>query len=772
MKQRKLLIILILLFVFGSVDAQNVYAKENIFVDSLINEMTLSEKVGQMAQYTLDVLGKKGSSDEAFEFDAEKLNLLIEEYKVGSILNTSNNRAMTTAQWERIVKTIQEKAISSTGIPILYGIDAIHGATYTVGATFFPQQIGMGATFNLDLMKKGAEITAYETKASNIPWTFSPVLDLGRDARWSRMWETYGEDPYLTAMMGVASVKGFQGTNTMNIGENYVASCLKHYVGYGVPMSGKDRTPAVISESELREKHFEPFLQGIQAGALSVMVNSGIVNNVSVHSNKELLDNWLKKDLDFDGVILTDWNDVENLYKRDKIALNFKEAIKLAINAGIDMVMVPYDLNFTKKLQELVISGDVSEDRINDAVKRILRMKYRLNLFERPYWSTDNYPNFGSKEYEKIAKNTAIESITLLKNENEILPLRKGSRILVAGPNANSMRTLNGAWSYSWQGEKVEEFAQKYNTIYESLQNEFGKENVILEEGVSYRMEGAYFEENIPDFEKVVSVAEDVDYIVLVVGENSYCETVGNLNELALSDNQIELAKRLASTKKPVILILNEGRPRLIRKIESQMSAIVQIYLPGNFGGDALAQILSGRANPSGKLPYTYPKYEQGLITYDHKPSQNIEGNMAGAYDYGAQTDIQYPFGYGLSYTTFTYSDLSIDKKEFTPDDTLTISVNVRNTGNRGGKETVMLFTTDLVAETSPDVRRLRAFKKIDLKADEQVRVSFKIEAKELAFVNKENKWTVEKGQFKLQIAGLWKLINNLETKTWNTPIR
>ena len=744
-------------------------------VDSVMSNLTLEEKVGQMAQYTLDVIGKEVSPNQSvdpFEFDPAKLDTILGMYKVGSILNTTNNKAQTTEMWSYIIKTIQDRAIRETGIPVLFGIDAIHGTNYTAGATLFPQGVGMGATFNTALMEEGSRISAYETRASNIPYTFAPTMDLIRDQRWSRHWESYSEDTYLTAQMALASLKGFQGDDYNNIGKNHVAVSLKHYMGYGVPVSGKDRTPAIISESDLREKFFEPFRRAIEAGALSVMINSGHINGVSTHADHRLLTEWVKEDLNYDGVLITDWNDVENLAFRDHIASDFKDAIRISINAGIDLVMVPYNKNFCNDLIALVKEGKVKQERIDDAVRRVLRMKFRLGLFEKPYWDKAEYPEFGSAAHEAEAKKAADESITLLKNENNILPIKQGARILVTGPNANSMRTLNGGWSYSWQGEKTELFAEKYNTIFEALKNKFGEGKVKYVPGVEYKMDGQYFEENPPQIGAAISAASGVDYIVLCVGENSYCETPGNLDELTLSENQTALAKALLKTGKPVILVLNEGRPRLIRSIEPETKAVIQLYLPGNYGADALADILTGEVNPSGKLPYTYPKFEQGLITYDHKPSQNIEGKMEGAYDYGAQTSVQYPFGFGLSYTTFEYTNLAVDKKEFKSGDSIQISIDVKNTGNVAGKESVLLFSSDLVASVTPDVRRLRAFDKVMLNPGETKTVKLKLAANDLAFVNDRGKWTLEAGDFRLQAGNLTDNIKCTATKTWDTPNR
>lgn len=776
MKQKKIVfLILLALTIVGCEQKKTADQQVEQKINELISKMSMEEKVGQMAQFTVDVLGKGGgvyASDEPFELDPAMLDTVFGKYKVGSILNTSNNRARTTEVWENTIKIIQEKALQETGIPVIYGIDAIHGVTYTAGATFFPQQIGMAATFNPELMEEGSRIAAYETRASNIPWNFSPILDLGRDPRWPRQWETFGEDPYLAKIMGLASVRGYQGDNSNHIDPNHVAVSLKHYMGYGVPYSGKDRTPAVIIESDLREKHFEPFRAAVEAGALSIMVNSGIVNNVNGHANYRLLTEWLKEDLNFDGVIVTDWADVQNLLSRDHIAKDYRDAIRIAINSGIDMVMEPYNLRFCEELVQLVKEGEVSQKRIDDAVRRVLRLKFRLGLFDRPSWSRSEYPDFGSPQHEAIAKAAADESITLLKNEDNILPLKKGARLLVTGPNANSMRTLNGGWSYSWQGEKVEEFAQQYNTIFEALQKKFGETNVKYEPGVTYKMDGQYFEENAPEIQKAVAAASGVDYIVLCIGENSYCETPGNLDELMLSENQIQLALALQKTGKPVILVLNEGRPRIIRKIEPGSKAIVQLYLPGNYGADALSDILAGDINPSGKLPYTYPKFEQGLITYDHKPCQNIGQKMEGVYDYGAETAVQYPFGFGLSYTTFEYTNLIIDKKSFVPGDTITVSIDVKNTGEMAGKESVMLFTSDLVSSITPDVRRLRAFRKINLQPGEQKTVTLKIAADDLAFVNPEGKWTLEAGDFKFQVGNLADKVTCTQTKIWDTPNR
>ena len=741
-------------------------------VDSILKKMTLEEKIGQMTQLTLDVVGKGASvyaSDMPFELDEKMVDLVLRKYKVGSVLNTPTNTPLTNETWEKVITGLQKVAIEETGIPIIYGVDEIHGATYTVGATLFPQEIAMGATFNPALVYEEAKISAYETRAGNIPWTFSPILDLGRDARWPRQWETYGEDPYLASVMGATCVKGYQGDDPNHIGRNEVAACLKHYMGYGAPFSGKDRTPSYISVQDLREKHFAPFLQAIRAGALSVMVNSGVNNGLPVHANYELLTVWLKEQLGWDGVVVTDWADINNLYTRDHIVASKKEAVKMAINAGIDMSMVPYEWDFCTYLKELVEEGEVPMERIDDAVRRILRMKYRLNLFERPYWSVKEYPEFGSEAHARAALKAAEEAITLLKNQNGVLPLNKNGKVLVAGPNANSMRTLNGGWSLSWQGEKVDQYAGQYNTILEAIQHKVGKSRVVYEPGVTYNMQGSYWEENEPEIEKAVAAAQGVDYIVLCLGENSYCETPGNLDDLYLSENQQALAKALAATGKPVILVLNEGRPRVISKIEPMVQAVVQVYLPGNYGGDALAEILYGEVNPSGKLPYTYPKYPNSTTTYDHKPCESLD-KMEGAYDYDAVLSVQWAFGFGLSYTTFEYSNLRAAQSEFRSGDELVFTVDVKNTGSRAGKESVLLFTSDEVASLTPDVRRLRAFQKVELQPGESRTLTLKVPADELAFVGHDGKWVLEKGDFTVQVGNQTLRLKCLTTRQWQTP--
>lgn len=727
-------------------------------IETLLSKMTLEEKVGQMAQITLDVIGKGKSrfeSDEPFTLDKAAMDKALIQYHVGSVLNTSNNRARTPQVWYKIISEIQDVAIKKgkNKIPVIYGVDEVHGATYTAGATMFPQQIGQAATFNRSLVKNGASITAYETRASSIPWNFAPILDLGADPRFPRQWESFGEDPYVVTELGKAAVKGYEGDDN-NVANPYkVATSLKHFLGYQTPTTGKDRTPSFISDQALREYHLPQFKAAVEAGAHTVMINSGIINGIPVHSNYNIVTKLLKEELGFKGLVVTDWGDIENLFKRDHIAKDDKEAIMLAINAGIDMSMIAYNYEvFCDNLIALVKEGKVKQERIDDAVRRILLVKFATGLFEKPTTNPKDYPKFASKEFQTAAYNTAAESITLLKNTNNILPLKKGMKLLVAGPNANSMRTLNGAWTYSWQGEKVEEFAKDYNTILEALQHKNGADNIKYLPGVSYKMDGKYFEDFADKMDETIAAAKDVDAVVLCLGENTYTESPGNLSDLYISDLQIELAKKIAATGKPVILVLNEGRPRIISKFEKSMAAVIQTYLPGNYGADALADILSGDVNPSGKLPYTYPQFPNALFTYYHKPSEARE-TVEGVYNYDSDYNPQYVFGQGLSYTTFKYSNLKISNNTLKAGENLTVSVEVSNTGNRSGKESVLLFTSDLVASViTPDVKRLRGFEKIDLKAGESKTVTFTLTPEDIAVVNVEGKKVTEAGEFKIQI--------------------
>ena len=751
---KKTILSLSMLFALGgSLNAAPLYPRDNNLeakVEKTLSKLSLRQKAGQMVELVADLFGHNDAKG-VFHIDKARTDSLLSRYQIGSILNAPNTMAPTAAQWQEIISDIQKSSMKNIGIPCLYGLDQNHGSTYTQGGTLFPQNINVAATFNRDIARACAEATAYETRAVSVPWTYSPTVDLGRDPRWPRIWEDFGEDCYLNAEMGKAMVLGFQGPDPNHIDNLHIAACMKHYLGYGVPWTGKDRTPAYINPADLREKHFLPFLEGIKAGALSVMVNSASVNGMPVHANKTLLTDWLKTETGWDGMLITDWADVNNLWQRECVAKDKKDALRIAINAGIDMVMEPYNPDAVDLIEELAKEGAIPMSRIDDAVRRILRMKYRLGLFDRPTEKLKDYPKFGGKEFAERSYRGAVESMVLLKNDG-ILPLQKGARILLTGPNANQMRCLDGGWSYTWQGHLTDQFASQYNTIYEALCNEYGKDKVLLRQGVTYNEKGKYYEENEPDIASAVKAADSVDVVVACIGENSYTETPGNLSDLTLSANQRQLVSALEATGKPVILILNEGRPRLIADIEPQAKAVVDIFLPGNHGGDALAALLSGRENFSGKMPITYPKEINSLANYDFKKSEEV-GTMEGAYDYNARITQQWPFGYGMSYTTFKYDNLRIDKTHFTSGDTLTVSVDVTNTGNREGKESVLLYSSDLIASMTPDGRRLRSFDKISLQPKETRTVTLHLPADNQAFVGWDGKRQLEEGEFRLTIA-------------------
>ncbi len=744
-------------------------------VEQTLKKLTLEEKVGQMMELVTDLFGANDKNG-VFYIDEHKTDSILSRYKIGSILNAPNTCAPTAKQWEKYIAQIQKISMKRIGIPCVFGLDQNHGSTYTQDGTLFPQNINVAATFNREIARRSAEATAYETRAVSVPWTYSPTVDLGRDARWPRIWENFGEDCYLSSEMGKAMVYGFQGEDPNNIDQYHIATSMKHFMGYGVPWTGKDRTPAYISPADLREKHFAPFLAGLQAGALTVMVNSASVNGMPMHANKEILTGWLKEQTGWDGVLVTDWADVNNLYTREMIAKDKKDALRIAINAGIDMIMEPYSCDACGYLIELVKEGKIPMSRIDDACRRVLRMKYRLDLFKNPTQKLKNYPKFGGEEFAKLALEGATESMVLLKNEklqdgNPVLPLAKGKKILLTGPNANQMRCLDGGWSYTWQGHRTDEFAGKYNTIYEAFCNQYGKENVILNQGVTYNEKGKYWEENEPQIQDAVNAATDADVIVACIGENSYTETPGNLTDLWLSENQRNLVKELSKTGKPVILVLNEGRPRLIADIEPLAQGIIDILIPGNMGGDALVNLVSGKSNFSGKMPYTYPKEINSLANYDFKKSEEV-GTMEGAYDYNAKITQQWGFGHGLSYTSYKYSNLKVSQSDFCHGDIIKVSVDVKNTGKVAGKESVLLFSSDLIASMVPDGRRLRAFDKIELQPGETKTVTFNLNADDLAFVGYDGKWVLEEGDFKLMIADQSADIHCDKTYQWQSANR
>ena len=718
-------------------------------------KLTDQEIIDKMGAFPVDIY--QGATKRIWKLNEVMLDTLISKWKVGSILNAPGTRAPKVEEWQQWIRLIQEKSMKYLGIPDIYGLDHNHGVTYTQGGTLFPQPINLGASFNTELARRGAEITAYESRAANCPWVYNPVVDLSRDPRWPRVYESFGEDAIVNAKMVVAEIRGYQGDDN------------NHIDAYGAPWTGKDRTPAYLSPQMIREKYFEPFKAAALAGTLTMMVNSASVNGVPVHASYEYLTKWLKEDLQWDGFLVTDWADINNLYSREKVAKDKKDAIRIAINAGIDMSMDPYSVEFCILLKELVNEGKVSMSRIDDAVRRILRAKYRLGLFEQPNTGGKGFEKFGSDEFAKASLMAAEESEVLLKNEGNILPLAKGKKILLAGPNANQMRCLHGGWSYTWQGAKAEDLSEKYNTIYEALCNKYGKENIILEQGVTYNEDGAYYDENEPQIDKAVAAAAQADVIIAVIGENSYTETPGNLTDLWLSKNQRKLVKELAKTGKPIIMVLNEGRPRLIADIEPLAQAVVDILIPGNYGADALANLLAGDANFSAKLPYTYPREINSLNTYDYKVSEEV-GTMEGAYNYDAKVSLQWPFGYGMSYTTYEYSNLKVDKTQFTADDVLKITVDVKNTGKCAGKEAVLLYSSDLIASVVPDNKRLRDFTKIELQPGEEKTVTFELPAKNLAFVGADGKWTLEEGDFALKVGNQVVNAACTQTKTWETP--
>ena len=731
-----------------------------------MTKMTDQEIIDKLGSFPIDIY--QGETQREWQLNETMLDTLISKWKVGSILNAPGTRAPSVEQWQKWIRLIQEKSMKYLGIPDIYGLDHNHGVTYTAGGTLFPQPINMGATFNTELVFKGAEITAYESRAANCPWVYNPVVDLSRDPRWPRVYESFGEDAIVNAKMVAAEIRGYQGDDNNHIDRFHVGTSTKHYFAYGAPWTGKDRTPAYLSPQMIREKYFEPFKAAALAGTLTMMVNSASVNGVPLHASYEYLTKWLKEDLQWDGFLVTDWADINNLFSREHVAKDKKDAIRIAINAGIDMSMDPYSIEFCILLKELVNEGKVSMARIDDAVRRILRAKYRLGLFDEPNTGGKGFEKFGSDEFATASLKAAEESEVLLKNDG-ILPLAKGKKILLTGPNANQMRCLHGGWSYTWQGSKAEDLSDKYNTIYEALCNKYGKDNIILEQGVTYNENGAYYDENEPQIDKAVVAAAQADIIIAAIGENSYTETPGNLTDLWLSENQRNLVKALAKTGKPIILVLNEGRPRLIADIEPLAKAVVDILIPGNYGADALVNLLAGDVNFSGKMPYTYPREINSLNTYDYKVSEEV-GTMAGAYNYDAKVSLQWPFGYGLSYTTYEYSNLKVDKQTFTADDILTVTVDVKNTGSRAGKEAVLLYSSDLIASIVPDNKRLRDFTKISLEAGETKTVTFQLPAKSLAFVGADGKWTLEEGDFLLKIGNQQVGTACSKTKIWDTP--
>ncbi len=734
-------------------------------VESILKKMTLEEKAGQMVQLTAETFTTDGLVDTA------KVGDLVRNYKIGSFLNVFGGKSLDRRLTAEQIKLVQDVTMKELGIPMVYGLDMIHGATYLTDATFFPQEVNIAATFDRSYASELGKVIAYESRAAMVPWVFSPVMDLSRNSCWPRVWESWGEDPFLQSEMAKAETVAAQGDDPNHIDKEHVAVSIKHYLAYGAAASGKDRTPAYIAPNDIREKYFRPFKECLESGALTIMANSASINGIPVHSSHEYLTEWAKEQLNWDGLIVTDWADINNLFTREHIAADRKSAVAAGVNAGIDMIMDPYDPEVCKDIIAAVNEKLIPMSRINDAVRRVLRLKVRLGLFENPVWDIEGYDKFASAEFRDAAYKSTVESMVLLKNEGGILPIKEGTRILVTGPNANSMRTLNGGWSYTWQGD-ADNYASDYNTIYESLSNEYGSANVNYVPGVTYVQSGDWRTEDASGIQSAVRAASSADIIVACIGENSYCESRGNIEDLNISENQSSLVKALCATGKPVVLVLNEGRPRIINTIEPLSKAIIDIMLPGNYGGDALAALISGKENFSGKLPFTYNKHVNSLHTYDYKVSENVQ-TMSGMYDYDAVMDIQWPFGAGLSYTNYEYSNLrmvSPSAGTFNADDNLVFEVTVKNTGDRAGKESVLLYSSDLVASIIPDVKRLRQFTKVELQPGESKVVRLEVPAYELAFVGSDGKWRLEEGQFRIGCGGESLIIDCTGTKVWNTP--
>lgn len=711
-------------------------------VQSMIEQMTLEEKVGQMTQINLNMILSNGYGPPWDSIQVDTLRKIMKEKNIGSILNCIDH-AYTIEKWHEIVTKIQDVATKETRlkIPVVYGIDAIHGVTFTKNSILFPHNIALAAGRNLELVQKAESITAMETRASGLRWNFDPVLDVGRQPLWSRFGETFGEDVYLVKTMGAATIRGQQGDNVNT--PTTVAACMKHFIGYSNPTSGKDRSPSIIPDVMLREIFLPPFKAAVEAGVKTVMINSGELNGIPVHSSKYLLTDILRGELGFTGVAVTDWEDVIRLHTRHKIASSHKEAVKIAIDAGIDMSMVPHDFSFYNLLIELVKEGQITEDRINVSVARILRLKYELGLFENAYPEKAAIANFGKPEYRKVALDAAREAITLVKNEANILPLDKSKKVLVAGPAANSITALNGCWSYSWQGNAAAHYPENSKTILQAFKDKIGEKNVVYAEGAGFT--------EAKDLNAAVAAARSVDYIVLCLGEDAYAEQPGVIDDLDLPESQLNLAKALYATGKPVVLVFAEGRPRIFRKIEPQAKGILLAYWPGIEGATAIADVAYGDVNPSGKLPFSYPRYTGNLITYDHKFT-DVRQELLPGIETNTGYNPQYPFGFGLSYTTFGYSNLSLSSTELTGDNKLTVSVTVKNTGTKVGKEVVELYSRDLFASVTPPQKRLRAFKKVSLEPGQEQKIEFSIDKNDLAFVNNDSKTVTEPGEFELMV--------------------
>src|SRR3989441_1787871 len=723
-------------------------------IEALLKRMTLEEKVGQMTQLTIGMISN--GQDQNIQIDSAKLEKAIVRYGVGSILNVAD-QALTPDKWHEIIRQIQEAATKKTrlGIPVIYGIDSIHGANYVQGSTLFPQEIGMAATWNPELMKRGTEVAATETRAAGIPWSFSPVLDIGRQPLWPRFYETFGEDPYLAKVMGVAFVRGLEGSDVAS--QDHVASSLKHYMGYSFPLTGRDRTPAWIPENYLREYFLPTFAAAVKAGARTVMVNSAEINGIPGHINHHVLTDILRDELGFKGFVVSDWEDIKKLVTIWRVAATEKEATRMAVMAGIDMSMVPTDYSFSDHLLALVKEGAVPQSRIDEAVRRILRVKFELGLFEKPIPDPALKSKIGLPESRQASLQAARESMTLLKNTSNLLPLSKDRKVLVTGPTADSLISLNNGWTYVWQGSEESLYPKDRPTIRGAIEAKAGVANVTYVPGTKITRPAGSSSNNTPtnvetevDIPAAVRAAGAADVVVLCLGEGSYAETPGNITDLTLGEPQLRLAEAIEGTGKPVVLVLVEGRPRIINRIVDKAGAVLMAYNPGNEGGQAVADVLFGDSNPSGKLPFTYPRTPNGQINYDHKAFETEDtgfGNMA--------FTPQFEFGQGLSYTTFGYSDLRLGKKSITGNDDLSVSVTVTNSGRRAGKEVVQVYVSDLVASLSPPGKRLKRFAKVYLEPGQSRTLTFKLRQDDLAFIGADNKPVVEPGEFEVMIAGL-----------------
>ena len=714
-------------------------------VADLLERMTVAQKVGQMTQVNLGVMIDRAVRD-GVRFEPEKLAEAVNRYQVGSILN-STGRALTLAEWHQVIRTIQEAALrNDPPIPVLYGIDAIHGVTYTRGSTLFPHNIGLAATRNAALVKRIAKVTAMETRASGIRWNFDPVLDVGRNPLWSRFPETFGEDSYLAGVLGVAAIEGYEEDGLAS--PTAVASCMKHFVGYSAPANGKDRTPAYIPAMQLWEHHLPPFEAAVRAGSSTIMINSASVNGMPVHADRYLLTEVLRERFGFEGLIVSDWEDVIRLHTRHRIAETPREAVRLAVEAGLDMSMVPRDFSFADHLYDLVKSGEISEQRVDRSVATILRLKMELGLFDNPYPEPAAVENFGLPAYPELALDAARESMTLLKNEDGVLPLPEDARVLLAGPAARNLGPLHGSWSYTWQGDDESAYSGSTLTVYEALVEKIGSERVV-----TGAVEGFFAAENY-DTEQLARHADEADVIVLALGERAYAESPGALDDLNLAPAQKALARAAAATGKPVIYVLVQGRPRIIADIEPLAAGILLAYRPGSQGARAIADVLFGDHAPSGVLPFSYPQFTGDIMPYDHGVLAEIQQLEPGVITHNGYKP-QWPFGFGLSYTTFEYADLRLDRTELQPGETLEVSVTVRNTGARGGQHAVDLFVSDLYASLSPAARKLRRFTKVHVPAGGAETVRFTLGAEDLAMVNADLERVVEPGEFRISVGGL-----------------